>query len=125
MVLCDTDVMIEFLKGNAATKNLLENNIRPENIALSSVSIMELYFGAKNKKELILIKKFLANFEILKINEGITNLAVSLVEIYSKSHGLKVPDALIGATSIYNKMPLFTYNKKDFSFINELNLYSQ
>ena len=86
---------------------------------------MELYFGAKNKRELILIKKFLANFEILKINEGITNLAVSLVEIYSKSHGLKIPDAIIGATSIYNKMPLFTYNKKDFSFINELNLYSQ
>ncbi|MHB1645385.1 MAG: hypothetical protein ACYCSW_02595 [bacterium] len=51
MVLCDTDVMIEFLKGNAATKNLLENNIRPENIALSSPSILWNFILALKTKE--------------------------------------------------------------------------
>jgi hypothetical protein len=124
VVLCDTDVMIEFFKGNTSVKNILESDILPENIALSSISVMELYFGAKNKKELILIKKFLSNFEILKLNEEITDISLNLIEIYSKSHGLKIPDALIGATSIYNEMPLFTYNKKDFNFIKELKLYS-
>ncbi len=124
MVLCDTDVIIEFFKGNVSAKNILENDISPENIALSSISVMELYFGAKSKKELILIKKFLSNFEISRLNEEITDLSLSLIEIYSKSHGLKIPDALIVATSIYNKIPLFTYNKKDFNFIKELKLYS-
>lgn len=124
MVLCDTDVIIEFFKGNASVKNILENNILPENIALSSISVMELYFGAKNKKELALIKKFLSNFEILKLNKEITDISLNLIEIYSKSHSLKIPDALIGATSIYNEIPLFTYNKKDFLFIKELKFYS-
>ncbi len=45
------------------------------------------------------------------------------MEIYSKSHSLKIPDALNGATSLYYKIPLFTYNKKDFNFIKELKLY--
>jgi len=115
--------MIEFFKGNISVKNILENDILPQNIALSSISIMELYFGAKNKKELILIKNFFSNFEILKLNEEITNISLDLIEIYSKSHCLKIPDALIAATSIYHKTLLFTYNKKDFNFIKELKLY--
>ena len=123
MVLCDTDVMIEFFKGNVSTKNILEIDILPKNIALSATTLMELYFGAKSKKELILIKKFLSAFEILKLNEDVTNISLNLIEIYSKSHSLKIPDALIGATSIYHKIPLFTYNKKDFNFIKELKLY--
>ena len=123
MILCDTDVMIEFFKGNVSTKNILEIDILPKNIALSATTLMELYFGAKSKKELILIKKFLSAFEILKLNEDVANVSLNLIEIYSKSHSLKIPDALIGATSIYHKIPLFTYNKKDFNFIKELKLY--
>ena len=115
--------MIEFFKGNVSTKNILENDILPKNIALSAITLMELYFGAKSKKELILIKKFLSAFEILKLNKEITDLSLNLIEIYSKSHSLKIPDALIGATSLYYKISLFTYNKKDFNFIKELKLY--
>ena len=100
MVLCDTDVMIEFFKGNVSTKNILEIDILPKNIALSATTLMELYFGAKSKKELILIKKFLSAFEILKLNEDVANVSLNLIEIYSKSHSLKIPDALIGATHI-------------------------
>lgn len=123
-VLCDTDIMIEFFKGNSSTKTILENDIKPKNIVLSSITVMELYFGAIDKKELMLLKKFLSAFEILSLNENITEIATSLVETYSKSHALKIPDALIAATSIYNDMPLFTYNKKDFIFIKKLKLYS-
>ncbi len=68
---------------------------------------MKLYFGSKSKKELILIKKFLSAFEILKLNEEITDLSLNLIEIYSKSHSLKIPDALIGATSLNLSCPSF------------------
>ena len=104
-------------------KHIGKRDILPKNIALSAITLMELYFGAKSKKELILIKKFLSAFEILKLNKEITDLSLNLIEIYSKSHSLKIPDALIGATSLYYKIPLFTYNKKDFNFIKELKLY--
>jgi len=43
MVLCDTDVMIEYLKGNEQTKETL-NDIGAENIALSSITIYGALF---------------------------------------------------------------------------------
>jgi len=66
MVLCDTDVMIEYLKGNEQTKETL-NDIGAENIALSSITIMELYFGVLNKRELDKIKKCPVLFTLSKM----------------------------------------------------------
>jgi hypothetical protein len=51
MILCDTNIIIEILKGNKGTINIIES-IGLENIAISSVTVMELYFGALNKREL-------------------------------------------------------------------------
>ncbi len=84
---------------------------------------MELYYGAINKKELNKIKRFLKSFNLLVINEEISKIALELIEKYSKSHGLEIPDALIAATSIYYDLPLLTYNKKDFKYIEGLQLF--
>ena len=58
MILCDTNVIIEILKGDDKTIKIIER-IGLENIAISSVTVMELYFGALNKRELNKIKKHL------------------------------------------------------------------
>ena len=50
MILCDTNVIIETLKGDDKTIKIIER-IGLENIAISSVTVMELYFGALNKRE--------------------------------------------------------------------------
>ena len=55
MILCDTNVIIEILKGNKKIIKITES-IGLENIAISSITVMELYFGALNKKELDKIK---------------------------------------------------------------------
>ena len=122
MILCDTDVIIEYMKGNkAAKKEILEIGI--ENIAVSSVSLMELFYGALNKRELNKIKKALNSFKIIHVDTRISNKAVELIEKYYKSHGLEPPDALIGATAIVGNIELFTYNSRDFKFIDGLRLY--
>jgi predicted nucleic acid-binding protein len=38
---------------------------------------------------------------------------------------ISVPDCFIAATSIITGFPLLTYNHKDFSFIEELQLYNK
>lgn len=53
MVLCDTNVIIEFLKGNNKTLKELEQ-IGYDSIAISAITTMELFYGALNKKELTL-----------------------------------------------------------------------
>ncbi|WP_456473854.1 PIN domain-containing protein [Candidatus Pyrohabitans sp.] len=124
MILCDTDIMIEFLKGNSKTKEVL-NYIGFENISLSSITVMELYFGALNKIELRKIKKAVSSLEILNITENISEIAIELIEKYSKGHGLTIPDALIGATALYYEIPLYTYNMRDFRYIENMKLFEE
>ena len=121
MILCDSNIIIEVLKGNEKTIKIIEN-IGLENIAISSVTVMELYFGAFNKKELRKIKKHLKALNIVHFDNDISELAVSLIESYSKSHGLQIPDAIIAATTLSFDMKLFTFNLKDFQYIDGLKL---
>ena len=121
-ILCDTDVIIEYLKGNETTKKIFDK-LERANITLSAITLMELYYGALNKRELNKIKRALSEFNILPLNEEITEIAINLIETYSKSHGLKIPDALIASTAIYYDFSLWTYNIKDFRFIENLSLF--
>jgi len=42
---------------------------------------------------------------------------------YAKSHSLDIPDSLIASTALKINLPLLTYNKRDFKFIDNLILY--
>jgi predicted nucleic acid-binding protein len=122
MILCDTDIFIEALKNNPRTIDLLRN-IGFENIALSAITVMELYFGSANKRELRKIKNRLQQLRILQISEDISRTATGLVEEYAKSHSLHIPDALVAATAICHGMELLTHNVKDFKFIEGIRLH--
>ena len=121
MILCDTNVIIETLKGDEKTIKIMES-IGLENIAISSVTVMELYFGALNKKELNKIKKHLKALNIVHFDNDVSELAVSMIESYSKSYGLQIPDAIIAATALSLEIKLFTLNLKDFRYIDGLKL---
>jgi len=56
IVLCDTDVIIEFYKGNIAIIDELKK-IGQSNIAISCITAGEIIFGALNKRELSKIKR--------------------------------------------------------------------
>ncbi|MBK8396801.1 MAG: type II toxin-antitoxin system VapC family toxin [Leptospiraceae bacterium] len=122
MALCDTNILIEFWKGNpSVVTNLTKLSI--ENISISSVTQMELYYGALDKNELSKIKRALAALILIPISENISNFSVELIERYSKSHGLEIPDAIIAATAIQRNIKLYTLNKKDFKYIEDLHLF--
>ena len=84
---------------------------------------MELYFGALNKAELRSIKRHLALLSNLSLDIPISTRFVQLMESYSLSHNLNLPDALIAATALSHDVQLYTLNLKDFRFISGLNLY--
>ena len=122
IIICDTNVLIHAFNGDSKTIEALQS-IGYENIALSSVTVMELYQGMANKQELAQMKKKIKYFDIVQIDVIASTLAISLIEKYRLSHGLAIPDALIAASAIQTQMELFTYNLKDFNFIPNLVLY--
>ena len=122
MILCDTNILIEVYRDNA---KIIETpkQIGQDNIAISDVTCAELLYGARDKKELQIIRKDLNKLIILPIQSSISNLAVELVEKYALSHNLSLPDALIASTAIIHNIEIYTLNIKDFKFIKSVSLY--
>ncbi len=123
VVLCDTNILIEFYKNNQKIVAALRD-IGAENIAISAVTAGELLFGALNKKEVQTIKRDIEHLILMHINDLISEKYIELMLQYSKSHGLAIPDALIAATALVNNVSLYTLNRKDFIFIAGLTLYN-
>ena len=122
MILCDTNILIEFYKNNTAIVNEL-HQIGSQNLAISVITRAELYYGAINKNELKRIQKHLDLLQNIHIDPPITEQFIQLMANYSLSHKLTIPDALIAATALANDLELYTLNIKDFRFIENLKLY--
>lgn len=80
--------------------------------------------GAINKIDSLKISKKLTRFDSELMTPQISLKAIELIDKYSLSHGLSISDSLIAATALVVKLPLFTYNVKDYKFISELELFN-
>ena len=123
IVLCDTDVIIEFYQNNSDIVAKLKK-IGQQNIAVSTVTAGELIYGALNKRELAQIKKDLKNLIIIDIDKKACDIFLELLSKYALSHKLAIPDGFIAATALANEVELFTLNIKDYRFIDGLKLYN-
>lgn len=122
MILCDTNVLIEFYKNNPQVNQILRD-VGKDNLAISVITEAELYFGALNKAELQMIQRHLASLHRFGLDTAVSNQFLQLMETYSLSHKLSIPDALIAATALVHQVELFTFNVKDFHFIPGLDLF--
>ena len=120
-VLFDTDVLIYAQRGSRRAALAIDNAARR---LVSVQSLMELVQGARDKDDLRIIKRFLAElgFTVLPLTENIGHRSLVYVEEYGLSAGLRAGDAIIAATAVENALPLMSANAKHFRPINELEL---
>ncbi len=78
------------------------------------MTYIELAQGCRDKAELARLKKGLAarQTEILPITPAISQSAADLIDTLALSHGMRLVDALIGATAIEHGLTLITANVK-------------
>lgn len=124
VVLCDTNILIDFSKRNPDIVRTLQI-IGTANVVVSAISAGEFVFGALNKADLAKIMKGLNAIKIIHVDEAISDKGLELVQRYGLSHTLAVPDAFIAATALVHDLPLYTLNRKDFRFIEGLQLYDE
>ena len=120
MILLDTNVLIEILKGNEKTIQKVES--LNSALYISSITVMELYYGAINKPEVKKLEKFMTLFTVVHIDTEMSIRSIELIKTYAKSHSLDIPDSLIAATALEKEVTLFTYNTKDFKYISNIKL---
>ncbi len=122
MILCDTNILIEFYKNNPRIVRTLRQLGQAE-IAISIITQAELYYGALNKAELQKIKSHLLMLHNYPVDISVSKEFLRLMETYSLSHKLGLADAIIAATALVYNLELYTLNIKDFRFIPTLQLY--
>ena len=124
MILCDTNILIEFYKGNTETTLTLKK-IGQNNIAVSVITKAELLYGARDRQELDRINRHLEQCRCYHVTSDISELFIKLMRDYAPSHKPSIPDLLIAATAITHDLIVYTLNSKDFRFIDGVRLYSE
>ena len=112
-MLFDTDVLIWFLRGNDKAAAFLT---RERDRAMSQVTWMELVQGARDKRDLAVMRAFLArmDFRMLPLAENIGHRAMLYLEQHGLKDGIKMADTLVAATAVEFGLPLGTANVKHF-----------
>ena len=122
LLLIDTDVLIDYSRGIEKTKGILKNMESNHILAISVVTQLELMVGCENKADFKSLQKFLSSFEIIQLSKSTSEQAVDLFKKYRLSHGVLIPDMLIASTALILEIPLLSKNRKDFRFIDKLEL---
>ena len=125
MILLDTDICIEILRGNK--KVISRREKENDTIAISFLTVGELYYGAYKstypEKNIVLVEKFVLSVDVLQSNRHIMKQFGELKARLIKA-GTSLPDAdiIIAATSLSKCKKLITGNTSHFNKIDELKL---
>jgi len=112
-IVADTSLLINFLNGSEPAKKVLQD----QQIWVSVITEIELLSHPKLKsKEVKLINSFLNECLILDLTKPVKQIAINL----RRKKLLKLPDAIIAATSLHLDFPLVTMDS-DFKEIKNLN----
>ena len=113
-ILLDSDVIIAWLRGLEPFAELIPALFeKGEVLGWTPVSVAEIFAGARKGEENQLENLFLV-LEAISLSTEIGKKAGLYLNAYSKSHGVELGDALIAATAFYNRMALWTLNKKHY-----------
>ena len=118
LILVDTDVMIDFLRGNPKAAIIIKKH--SNNIILSSIIIAELYAGVRGEKELQILDDLTSIFRVIPISATLARVGGLYKNQYAKSHGIGLADAIIAATVKSENAVLKTLNVKHYPMIKNL-----
>jgi predicted nucleic acid-binding protein len=110
--LVDTDIWIDFLRGTPQAVTFVSK--LPNEVAISSISVAELYAGVRDGAETQALSDLLDTLEVIDLNRDIAQAGGLIRREHGKAHGVGLNDALIAATALNRKACLYTLNLKHY-----------
>jgi len=114
----DTDVLIDYLRDRPEAVAFLEGCQRP--LALSVITVAELYAGVREGDERLRLDAFVGAFELLPLDHSAAAQAGLWRQRYGRSHGTGLADALIAACAAAAGATLATLNRRHFPMLDDL-----
>lgn len=116
--LFDTDIIIDYLRGNKKAVQFFESF--EGEFCISAITIAELYSGVRGDEEEKDLNYFLSLFSVYPVNKEIAITGGRLRNKWYQSYGMGLADALIAATASINEMKLISLNRKHFGMLDTL-----
>lgn len=106
----DTNILIAYLRNDAQVINAIkQNQIEGVRMLISVISITEiLSFASLTEEQLIIIKRFIANFISIPLDDRLAEMAA----FFRRQYNLSLPDSVIAATAMVYNVPLCTRDKQ-------------
>ena len=117
MVLLDSDILIDYLRGLSAARNYFKS---VDAAAISIVSVTELVSGARNDEEEAAMNELFSTMHIVGVDEKIAREAGRLRRQFLRSHNVETADALIAVTSILHRLQLVTLNRRHYPMLADV-----
>ncbi len=106
-ILIDTNIVLYYLHWNSTIFDFMRNYW----IIVSVITEIELLsYNKIRDDELVFLKKVINTFEVEPLSDDIIQTSIEL----RRKYWLKIPDAIIAATALVNKVPLLTADKQLF-----------
>lgn len=125
--LLDTNICIYLIKNKSEKLLQKFSKTKPESVALSSITVSELWYGVYKSKKFeeneMALRKFLLPFTIINFDKESAELYGNLrSELEGKGRPIGAMDMLIAAIALANNLILVTNNEKEFTRIKKLKI---
>lgn len=111
--LLDTSILVDLLHGRYSAREWIDS-LAVEARYISVVTAVELYAGCANKREQQKLARELDLYQIVWLDERMSERALNLYRSLRLSHGVGFLDCLIAATALEKNFVLATLNLKHF-----------
>ncbi len=117
MILLDTDIMVDILRGYEPAKEWLKS---AQEIGVPGLVVMELIQGCQNAKEQRQLEKALSDYQLFWSDEDDCNRALASFASHHLSDNIGLLDSLIAETAIGVNAELATFNVKHYRVLKGL-----
>ena len=114
-LISDSDMFIDTLRRREPARTRIGALIRSGDLATTSMSVYELYVGARTDEEAVRIARLLEDVEVFELDAPAARRAAEVYR-FLQSAGLRIeqPDCLIAGIALVRNLPLLTRNARDF-----------
>lgn len=122
-LLVDTSILIDYLRKKDKKKTQFYKIVNNYDLYVSTITLFELYAGAKDDRKMRDIENIIEYLEILPFTGNAAEKAGKIyISLRAENKVIEAKDLFIAATALSHDYPIMTLNVKHFDRIPNLNL---
>jgi hypothetical protein len=122
VLLVDTDVMIDILRGHPPALDWMRSHSPDTGLGLPGFVVLEMLSGCENKRQSLRIRRLVRSYRVCWPTHSDCERALAHFADRHLRHGLGILDALIAECAVGLAATLLTFNRKHFAAVPRLKI---